>query len=62
MAAHVDAVKPVCGICALEIVNEVHGSKLKQFHGEMAEDSRQRAIRWRQQHPNAQLLTTRGEK
>lgn len=46
--------KPVCGICALEITNQTHGSSLKRFRGESAEDMRKRAIRWRLKHPNAQ--------
>ena len=48
---------PVCGICALEMINAIHGSHVKQFRGEMAEDFRVRAINWRRKHPNAQRVT-----
>lgn len=45
---------PVCGICALEISNEIHGKNgcrpRKRFDGEMAEEMRQGAIRWRKKH------------
>lgn len=37
----------VCGICALEIVNEVTGVERKKFNGEEAERMRQQAKRWR---------------
>lgn len=39
--------KPLCGICALEVSNEALGVTHTKFDGEMAEDLRQRAIRWR---------------
>lgn len=45
---------PVCGICALAMVNAVHGTKMKRFHGELAEEFRERAIAWRKKHPKAQ--------
>lgn len=38
----------VCGICALEITNELHGTNMKQFRGEMAEQMRQDCIAYRQ--------------
>jgi hypothetical protein len=38
---------PVCGICALEISNAFHGAARKRFDGQLAEESRQRAIEWR---------------
>lgn len=41
---------PVCGICALEISNEMHGDNRKRFGGEMAEEMRQGALRWRRKH------------
>lgn len=37
----------VCGICALEIKNEVHGGGYNRFQGEMAEEMRQMAIAYR---------------
>ena len=30
-------IMPVCGICALEIINATHGINLDRFQGEMAE-------------------------
>lgn len=39
---------PICGICALEVVNEVHGSAMIRFQGEMAEFMRQDAVNARQ--------------
>jgi hypothetical protein len=54
MGNFADSGKPVCGICALEIVNEAHGTRMKRFHGELAEGLRLRAINWRRKHPNAQ--------
>jgi hypothetical protein len=44
----------ICGICALAMTNEAHGARRKRFDGEMAEEFRQRAIRWRRKHPRAQ--------
>ena len=41
----------VCGICALEIANAVHGTRMTKFHGSGAERMRQRAIQWRANHP-----------
>lgn len=41
-----------CGICALVLSNQVHGTTRKKFDGSMAEDMRQRAIEWRKSdHP-----------
>jgi len=37
----------VCGICALEISNRLFGVRRQKFQGEVAEDLRQAAIRWR---------------
>jgi hypothetical protein len=34
----------ICGICALEIINQAHGSRRKKFHGEIAEAMRQAAL------------------
>ena len=42
---------PICGICALKVVSEIHGVPLKSFHGEMAEEARQAALAWRRKHP-----------
>jgi hypothetical protein len=44
--------KPVCGICALEITNEYHGVERKEFTGEVAEKMRRDAIRWRRNNPS----------
>lgn len=51
---------PICGICALDVTNAHHGSQLTRFQGEAAEDMRQRALRWRKKHPNAQPVGVRG--
>lgn len=40
----------VCGICALEITNELHGTKMTRFHGEMAEQMRQDCLAYRKAH------------
>lgn len=37
----------VCGICALEISNKIHGINRKKFDGELAEEARQKAIKYR---------------
>jgi len=42
----------VCGICALEVSNNLHGENRTKFDGEQAEDKRQDAIMWRANHPN----------
>ncbi len=42
---------PICGCCALAIVNEIHGTRMKAFHGELAEDARQAALEWRRANP-----------
>jgi hypothetical protein len=39
----------VCGICALEMSNEIHGIHRKRFDGEVAEHMRQQALAWRRQ-------------
>lgn len=39
----------VCGICALAITNELHGTNMTEFHGEMAEQVRQDCIAYREQ-------------
>lgn len=38
----------VCGICALEMTNVIHGIKRTRFTGEMAEEFRLLAIKARQ--------------
>lgn len=43
--------KPICGICALELMNSVHGVQRTKFNGEMAEQARLDAIKWRKNHP-----------
>lgn len=40
----------VCGICALEISNEVLGITRTEFGGEIAEEMRQKAIEYREQN------------
>lgn len=49
--------RAVCGICALDLNNAVHGTNRQTFNGEVAEYTRQSAIRWRETHPynNPQL-------
>ena len=42
--------EPVCGICALAIINRQHGQNRKKFTGVQAEEFRQRAIAWRRKH------------
>jgi len=49
--------KPICGICALARVNQFHGVQLTRFKGEMAEETRQDAIKWRKNHPHLNPLT-----
>ena len=51
----------VCGICALEISNELHGDNRKAFNGEMAELFRLDAVEWRQKHPNAKPVSEQTE-
>jgi hypothetical protein len=43
---------PVCGICALQIINEAHGIRRTRFGGEQAEATRQGALAWRRNHPD----------
>jgi len=43
--------EPMCGICALELINVFHGTERKSFDGMMAEMYRRRAIEWRAAHP-----------
>lgn len=48
----------VCGICALEISNKIHGNNRQKFDGPMAEKMRQKAIKFRQENdidPNTAL-------
>lgn len=45
--------QPVCGICALEIINAVHGTNRKRFQGGHAEEMRTDALDWRRLHPHA---------
>ena len=42
----------VCGICALELSNIIHGIKRTKFDGPIAEKMRQKAIKWRKEHKN----------
>lgn len=44
----------LCGICALEMTNALHGVNRKTFHfGSTAEKLRLGAIKYREEHPNA---------
>lgn len=43
-------IPPVCGICALEISNKIHGDNRKKFTGPKAEKMRLAAIEWRKSH------------
>ena len=47
----------ICGICALELTNEIHHLNLAEFHGETAEDFRLDAIDWRATHPELSPTT-----
>ena len=44
-------VAKLCGICALHIMNKIHGTNFKRFKGEAAETMRKRALTWRHDHP-----------
>lgn len=37
----------ICGVCALELSNKLHGDNRTAFNGEIAEDFRLEAIKWR---------------
>lgn len=39
----------VCGVCALDISNQIHGTQRATFDGEVAEQMRKEAIEFRQQ-------------
>lgn len=39
-----------CGICALELSNQQLGIKRTRFTGTIAEEMRQKAIKWRDTH------------
>jgi hypothetical protein len=43
--------KMTCGICALELTNQLHGTHRTHFDGETAEDMRMDAVVWRSAHP-----------
>lgn len=45
---------PVCGICALELTNKLHGTDFTNFTGKGAEKSRQDALKWRKSHPECE--------
>jgi len=40
----------LCGVCALETMNKIHGTNFKKFKGEAAEAMRQAALKWREEH------------
>ena len=41
-----DLSAPVCALCALEVINEAHGTHRTEFQGEQAEWMRQECIRY----------------
>lgn len=41
----------LCGTCALEEVNRIHGTQMTRFHGEQAEQARLDSIAWLQSRP-----------
>lgn len=41
----------ICGICALALYNQIHGTNRQKFDGEAAEYMRQAVIEWRKKHP-----------
>ena len=41
----------VCGVCALDITNAVHGVKRRSFQGEMANEALELAREWRRKNP-----------
>jgi len=41
----------VCGICALELMNESTGIKRTRFTGQVAEQMRLAAVQWRKDNP-----------
>lgn len=43
--------RAICGICALEIANKIHGIQRKKFGGKVAEYMRVKATKWRKKHP-----------
>ena len=43
--------KYVCGICYLDISNMIHKIQRVKLDGEVAEQFRQSAIKWREKHP-----------
>lgn len=51
----------VCGICALELTNKLHGLNRTEFGGEVAEEMRQRAVKWRATH-NKDAVPSHGDK
>jgi|GraSoiStandDraft_4_1057263.scaffolds.fasta_scaffold00110_58 hypothetical protein len=42
--------KPICGICALEVMNKAMGMRMTQFRGELAEQLRLDAIEHRKNY------------
>ena len=42
---------PICGICALDLSNTMLNLTRSTFSGLIAENHRQQALRWRQDHP-----------
>ena len=44
--------EPICGICALDMGNRLHGMPRTHFTGEIAEEMRHKAIRWRLNNPD----------
>jgi hypothetical protein len=40
----------VCGVCALELSNQIHGTNRRKFTGEQAEQLRLDTVAWRKKH------------
>jgi hypothetical protein len=49
----------VCGICALALLNQKHGSNDTRLTDEMAEVLRQQSIAWRREHPTREPVKVR---
>lgn len=52
LVTHLGTTKPICAICALEIINEIHGPERvrESFDAPVAERMRQEALKWRKDH------------
>jgi hypothetical protein len=52
----------ICGICALELTNKIHGTNRTSFNGEMAEDLRLQAIAWRKKYKDNKSRRSKNDK